>query len=140
MADREVVLLEDGVEFYRGKLGGNFDYKRGRIYGDIKPFSAGINFTITVSNGKDRQGEWKPSTFMDCTAFGEKANQIQDRYSAKDEIEFIGKFENNKSNGRTYPKFIVFDVPRMKPEETSNSNAEAGYAEVQSDSPDDLPF
>lgn len=132
---REVVLYENGVEFYRGKLGGNFDYKRGKIFGDIKPFSAGINFTITVSNGKDASGEWKPSTFMDCTAFGELASKIQDRYSAKDEIEFIGKFENKKAtNGKAYPKFIVWDIPRMKPEE-SNS----GYEEV-GDGSSDLPF
>jgi len=138
---REVVLFENGVEFYRGKLSGNFDYKRGKIFGDIKPFSAGINFTITVSNGKDKDGTWKPSTFVDCTAFGELANTIQERYSAKDEIEFIGKFDNKKGkDGRMYPKFLVWNVPRMKPEsdEPKYADGTPSYEEVPDDS--DLPF
>lgn len=122
MADREIALFEDGVEYYRGKLSVNECYFRARVSKDI-PAAVGkapTKFSLSVSNGKKRDSEeWLPNTFVNCLAWGDLGKQISDRYSDKDEIEIIGKYAPHKYNNTTYPEFIVREVIRMKPESDS---------------------
>lgn len=136
--DRTVAFFEDGTEIISRYTGTHFTYVRGKIHGEIKQFGGGkvTKFKVQVSNGKDKDGNWRDSTFYDCTAFGAKGEQIADRYSDKDEIELFLKYSPSKgTDGKYYYGFNVVDVPRMKPEADAQ-----GYEEIQGDSPDDLPF
>lgn len=149
---REIVLYENGVEYYRGKLGVNECVFRGRVFKDvIAPTGrAPAKFTVMTSNGKKKDSdEWLPSTFINCIAWGELGQQIADRYVDRDEIEIVGKYAPNNYNNTTYPQFVVRDVPRMKPEEETTASTEqpaptyasgdtGDFEEV--DTNDDLPF
>jgi hypothetical protein len=135
--DRTVKFFEDDTEIITRYTGTHFTYVRGKIHGEIKQFGGGkvTKFTVSASNGKDRDsGKWKPSTFYDCTAFGDKGQEIKDRYSDKDEIELILKYAPSKSGDKYYYGFNVIDAPRMKPED---GNSAQGYTE---DPDDSLPF
>lgn len=150
MADREIVLSEDGTEYYRGKLSVNECYFRGKIFKEVKAATGKgpTKFTITVSNGKKKDSEeWNPSTFANCLAWQELGQQIADRYIDKDEIELIAKYQPHSYNKVTYPEFVVREVIRMKPEvaeenpypQDGDETSSTGSAEdIQNE--DDLPF
>lgn len=135
--DRTVKFFEDDTEVITRYTGTHFTYVRGKIHGEIKQFGGGkvTKFKVSVSNGKKKgTDEWNPSTLYDCTAFGEKGEQIKDRYNDKDEIELLLKYSPSKSGDRYFYGFNVVDVPRMKPEDAENPNS-AEYVGT-----DDLPF
>lgn len=124
--DRTVKFFEDDTEIISRYTGTHFTYIRGKIKGEIKQFGGGkvTKFTVSASNGKDKDGKWKDGTFYDCTAFGDKGQEIKDRYSDGDEIELFAKFNKSKSGDRYFYGFNVVDVPRMKPESDGGSSAE----------------
>lgn len=150
MATREIALFEDGKEYYRGKLGVNECYFRGRVFKDVqRPTGKGpTRLKITVSNGKKKgSDEWLPSTFVSLMAWGELGEQIADRYADKDEIEVITRFSPSSYKGKFYTDFSVREVIRMKPESAAENPYPSGdkpaqdngnVEEVQSE--DDLPF
>lgn len=144
--DRTVTFFEDGTEVISRYTGSHFTYVRGRIHGEIKQFGGGkvTKFKVSVSNGKDKDGAWRENTFYDCTAFGEKGEQIYDRYTDKDEIELFLKFAVSKNGDRYFYGFNVVDIPRMKPESQENPYSLAGggndgFQEVEG-AGDELPF
>ena len=153
MADREIVLSENGVEYYRGKLAVNECYFRGRVFKDVQRSSGRgpTKFTISVSNGKKKDSdEWLASTFVNCLAWQELGDQIADRYADKDEIEVIAKYQPHTYYGKTYPEFVVREVIRVKEAGTENpypagdkpvpsTDGKSGdFEEIPTD--DDLPF
>lgn len=152
MATREIALFEDGKEYYRGKLGVNECYFRGRVFKDVqRPTGKGpTKFTITVSNGKEKDSDkWRPSTFVHCIAWGEDGEKIAGRYADKDEIELIAKYTYRDYNGKSYTNFVVREVIRMKPESADNPYPQGDkptyaekntgdFEEIPSD--DSLPF
>lgn len=150
---REIVLFEDGKEYYRGKLAVNECYFRGRIFKEVQRANGRgpTKFTITVSNGKKKgSDEWLPSTFVNCLAWQELGEQIADRYAEKDDIEIIGRYTPHSYNKATYPEFTVREVIRMKEAGTENpypagdkpvpsTDGKSGdFEEIPTD--DDLPF
>jgi len=149
MANREIVLFEDGQEYYRGKLGVNECIFRGRIFKDVQRSSGRgpTKFTISVSNGKKKDSdEWNASTFVNCLAWQELGEQIADRYSENDAIEIIGRYTPHSYNKVTYPEFVVREVVGMKDGESDNpypsgdkpAKGKDNFEEVPEDS--DLPF
>ena len=154
MVTREIALFEDGKEYYRGKLGVNECYFRGRIFKDIQRSNGRgpTKFTITVSNGKKKgSDEWLPSTFANCLAWQDLGQQIADRYADKDEIELIAKYQPHSYNKVTYPEFVVREVIGMKDAANSNPypSGEKAAPETKADkngdfeeapSNEDLPF
>ena len=150
--DGEIVLFENGVEYYRGKLAVNECYFRGRVFKEVTPPTGKgpTKFTITVSNGKEKDSDkWRPSTFVHCMAWGENGEKIASRYADKDEIELIAKYTYRDYNGKSYTNFVVREVIRMKPESAAEnpypSDGEPASSdsngETEEDVPeDDLPF
>lgn len=136
--DRSVKFFEDETEIISRYTGTHFTYVRGKIHGEIKQFGASkvTKFKVSVSNGKDKDGQWRSGTFYDCTAFGDKGQEIADRYSDKDEIELILRYSPSKSGDKYYYGFNVVDVPRMKPE--SDGGSSTGCEEDPNQA--DLPF
>lgn len=150
MADREIALYENGVEYYRGKLAVNECYFRGRVFKDVQR-STGKGPTrlkMTVSNGKKKgSDDWLPSTFVSLTAWGELGDQIADRYADKDEIEVITRFSPSSYNGKFYTDFAIREVIRMKPESAAenpypdgeqSASGNGDFEEVPVE--EDLPF
>lgn len=155
MADREIALFENGVEYYRGKLSVNECYFRGRVFKDIQRSTGKgpTKFTISVSNGKKKgSDEWLASTFINCLAWQELGEQIASRYVDKDEIELIAKYRPHSYNKVTYPEFVVREVIRIKPENAAENpypSGEKAAPETKEDkngdfeeapSNEDLPF
>lgn len=151
-AEKEVKFFENGAEVFKTWWRKHFVYIDGHVFGTPKSFSKGISFTVKASNGKDKDGNWRDSTFYNLTAFGELANQIQERYEDKDEFECIARFSQYKGrDGKRHESFTVVDVPRMKPENATENpypSGEKAAPETKTDKngdfeeapSDDLPF
>ena len=85
---------------------------------DIGTKNNGLRFSLKVSNGKDETtGEWKKSTFADCSAFGKIAEKIKKEYQTKGEIFVIAKYYQKEHEGRYYKGFVVKKVIQNKKED-----------------------
>ena len=125
---RKVKLFNDDKLIYEGNLAVNTAFLRGRIYKNVEKFGSVYHFTIKLSNGKDEKtGEWRKSTYADCTAFGELGEQIHIHYCTGDEIFIIGKFYANKIEDKVYKGFNVREViglQNTEPQSQENKKAE----------------
>ena len=137
---RKVKLFNDDKLIYEGNLAVNTAFLRGRIYKNVEKFGSVYHFTIKLSNGKDEKtGEWRKSTYADCTAFGELGEQIHINYCTGDEIFIIGKFYANKIEDKVYKGFNVKGVIGLQnTEPQSQENKKAEESTEWTD--EDLPF
>ena len=137
---RKVKLFNDDKLIYEGNLAVNTAFLRGRIYKNVEKFGSVYHFTIKLSNGKDEKtGEWRKSTYADCTAFGELGKQIHIHYCTGDEIFIIGKFYANKIEDKVYKGFNVREVIGLQnTEPQSQENKKAEESTEWTD--EDLPF
>ena len=137
---RKVKLFNDDRLIYEGNLAVNTAFLRGRIYKNVEKFGSVYHFTIKLSNGKDEKtGEWRKSTYADCTAFGELGEQIHIHYCTGDEIFIIGKFYANKIEDKVYKGFNVREVIGLQnTEPQSQENKKAEESTEWTD--EDLPF
>lgn len=105
-------IFDDEKEIYTGNLRVNTVYFKGKIYGELKSKNKDVvSFTIKLSNGKDPEtGEWRKSTFANCTAFGRNAQIISQKYSEKDEIQLLCKFYTKRLDLEIYKGFTVLEV------------------------------
>ncbi len=137
---KKVKLFNDDKLIYEGNLAVNTAFLRGRIYKNVEKFGSVYHFTIKLSNGKDEKtGEWRKSTYADCTAFGELGEQIHIHYCTGDEIFIIGKFYANKIEDKVYKGFNVREVIGLQnTEPQSQENKKAEESTEWTD--EDLPF
>lgn len=141
---RKIKIFDDEKLIHEGNLAVNTAFLRGRIYKNVEKFGSTYHFTIKLSNGKDEKtGEWRKSTYADCTAFGELGEQIYINYCAGDEIFAIGKFYSNKTEDKVYKGFNVREVIGLKTvgtQETFTDNKSQQNKENTEFEDDDLPF
>lgn len=137
---KKVKLFNDDKLIYEGNLAVNTAFLIGRIYKNVEKFGSVYHFTIKLSNGKDEKtGEWRKSTYADCTAFGELGEQIHIHYCTGDEIFIIGKFYANKIEDKVYKGFNVREViglQNTEPQSPENKKAEESTEWTD----EDLPF
>ena len=109
---RTIKTYDDEKEIYTGNCFVNTVIFKGRIYGEIKEISQnGIRFSLKLSNGKDEiTGEWLKSTFADCVAFGDLADNLKQSYSQNDEIFLIAKFTSKQCGDIYYKNFVVREI------------------------------
>ena len=139
---RKVKLFNDDKLIYEGNLAVNTAFLRGRIYKNVEKFGSVYHFTIKLSNGKDEKtGEWRKSTYADCTAFGELGEQIHIHYCTGDEIFIIGKFYANKIEDKVYKGFNVWEVidSQLDKIQTLQRIAKENRESTEN-ADDDLPF
>lgn len=137
---RKVKIFDDDKLIYEKNLAVNTAILRGRIHKSVEKFGSVYHFTIKLSNGKDEKtGEWRKSTYADCTAFGELGEQIHIHYCTGDEIFIIGKFYANKIEDKVYKGFNVREVIGLQnTEPQSQENKKAEKSTEWTD--EDLPF
>lgn len=136
---RKVKLFNDDKLIYEGNLAVNTAFLRGRIYKNVEKFGSVYHFTIKLSNGKDEKtGEWRKSTYADCTAFGELGEKVHINYCTGDEIFIIGKFYANKIDDKVYKGFNVREVIGLQVSEPQSQETKQEESTEWTD--EDLPF
>ena len=139
---RKIKIFDDEKLIYERNLAVNTAILRGRIHKSVNKFGSTYHFTIKLSNGMDEKtGEWRKPTYADCTAFGERGEQIHIHYCTGDEIFIIGKFYANKIEDKVYKGFNVREVIDSQLDEIQTLQRIAKEnRESTENADDDLPF
>ena len=69
-----------------------------------------LSFSVAVSNGKDDQGNWRDSTFFDCSIWGKRATDNVARILSKGtKVTVTGRPSAREHNGKAYLQCMVND-------------------------------
>jgi single-strand DNA-binding protein len=68
-----------------------------------------LNFGVSVSNGKDASGNWKDSTWYDCSIWGKRAEALQNSMTKGTKITLEGRPTFRAHDGKCYPGVSVND-------------------------------
>lgn len=72
-----------------------------------------LNFSVAVSNGKDKDGNDRPSTWFDCSLWGPRAEKLQ-RYITKGcKLTVTGRPTARAHEGKAYLGLTVNDLTFM---------------------------
>lgn len=61
-----------------------------------------LGFSVAVSNGKDQQGNWRDSTFFDCSLWGKRASSMQNILSKGTLVTITGRPGARAHNEKAY--------------------------------------
>ncbi len=127
----------------------------GRIFGEIttKEFDTGsvvTRFKLSVSTGKDKNGEYKPSLVFECNAWGKLGTEVIAKYAKeKDFVALSGEItamtpwsSGEKSGVNCNVDVRTFELGGKQNNETNNG-AEPGEKVAvgkQSSKTEDVPF
>lgn len=103
-------------------------------------------FTVAHNNGKDKEGNERPSDFITCKAWNRKAEAISKYLHKGDKILVMGAFKTDKYTDKThedvthYSSYVLVDEFEFAGSKSSgNNNTTTNNAEPEVSS-DDIPF
>lgn len=68
-----------------------------------------FNFSIAVSNGKDKDGNWRESTFWDCSLWDKRAESVSRFLTKGTRITAEGRPAARAYEGKAYLQLTVSD-------------------------------
>lgn len=68
-----------------------------------------LNFSIAVSNGKDKDGNWRDSTFWDCSLWDKRAESVSRFLTKGTRITAEGRPAARAYEGKAYLQLTVND-------------------------------
>ena len=100
-----------------------------------------FNFSVAVSNGKDKDGNWRDSTFWDCAIWGKRAESVSRFLSKGTKIAVIGRPDARAHDGKAYLQLTVDDFTLL------GGGEQGGGSQTQQQEPrrdevdaSDIPF
>lgn len=105
-----------------------------------------LNFSVAVSNGKDKDGNDRPSTWFDCSLWGPRAEKLQ-RYITKGcKLTVTGRPTARAHEGKAYLGLTVNDLTFMgggqerREEQKEPQRQEQGGSYAGGGLDDEIPF
>jgi len=115
-----------------------------------------LNFTVAVSNGKDKDGNDRPATWFDCSLWGKRADSLKSYITKGSKLTVRGRPTARAHDGKAYLGLTVDDLTFMgstgqrdDSSQRQSSQARAadrsqrpggGYGGGRSDLDDEIPF
>ncbi len=112
-----------------------------------------LSFSVATSNGKNKDGSYKPSTYVNCTIFDNKfANSMEQYLTAGTKVFIQGECSSNAwidRNGKPQSsinctisklELVGNKLPDTTQQPTTDQQANASNASAQHLPPDDAPF
>lgn len=108
-----------------------------------------LNFSVAVSNGKDRDGQDIPATWFDCSIWGKRAESVARFITKGTRITVEGRPTVRTHEGKAYLGCKVFDFTLQgggqqrsddggqRQQSSQSQQSSGGYAD---DDPDNIPF
>jgi len=72
-----------------------------------------LNFTVAVSNGKDKDGNDRPATWFDCSLWGKRADSLQSYITKGCKLTVRGRPTARAHDGKAYLGLTVDDLTFM---------------------------
>lgn len=116
-----------------------------RQVGDNKVF----NFSVAVSNGKDAQGEWKPSSFYDISVWNKRGEALARFLNKGTKVAVSGRLQAARVHeGKAYQSIDADEVTLQGGGESSGGGGQqeqrqesgSGYGAGGQPNPDEIPF
>lgn len=103
-----------------------------------------FNFSVAVSNGKDKDGNWRDSTFWNCAVWGKRAASVSGFLTKGTKIAVIGRPDARAHDGKAYLQLTVDDFTFLGGGEQGGGGGAAPSQQQdhrQPDiDPDEIPF
>lgn len=115
-----------------------------------------LGFSVGISNGKDKNGNWRDKTFFDCSLWGKRATALADHITAGKSLTVMGRISAREYNGKAYLQLSVDELTfnnsfedqqgggsRPEPSPGGNDDAPPGGGmprKYSDDLQDDIPF
>lgn len=103
-----------------------------------------FNFSVAVSNGKDKDGNWRDSTFFDCAVWDKRAESVSRFLTKGTKVAVIGRVTAREHEGKAYLQLAVDDFTLLgggerggqdQRQPDTQSNGTARYDEPSDESP-----
>lgn len=102
-----------------------------------------LNFSIAVSNGKDKSGNWRDSTFWDCALWDKRAEAVARFLTKGTRITAEGRPAARAYDGKAYLQMTVNDFTLQgggDGQAQTHSNDAPPKPQQQAEIDDDIPF
>lgn len=110
-----------------------------------------LNFSLAVSNGKDRDGNDRPSTWFDCSLWGPRAEKLAKHVTKGCKLTLTGRPSARAHEGKAYLGITVNELTFMgggerrdddgghQQQERQHSGQQDGYSRGRIDD-SEVPF
>lgn len=100
-----------------------------------------FNFSVAVSNGKDKDGNWRDSTFWDCAVWDKRAESVSRFLTKGTKIAVIGRTGARAHDGKAYLQLTVDDFTLLGGGDGAGaSDQEPQRSQARDDDGSDIPF
>ena len=126
--------------FFTGKVTKNGAELRNTQNGDKV-----LGFSVAVSNGKDKNGEYRDSTFFDCSLWGKRAEALANHITPETILSIVGRVSAREYSGKAYLQISVDELSfvggGVKPDQQGGAPERGpGSAQTSIDLDDEIPF
>ncbi len=88
-----------------------------------------LNWSIAVSNGKDKDGNHRPATWYDAALWGKRAESLAPHIKKGDKLTLIGRPSVRVHDGKAYFGITVEDLTFMGASERSDGGSVSRHSE-----------
>ena len=100
-----------------------------------------FNFSVAVSNGKDKDGNWRDSTFWDCAVWDKRAESVSRFLTKGTKIAVIGRPGARAHDGKAYLQLTVDDFTLLGGGDgAGTSDQEPQRSQARDGDGSDIPF
>lgn len=95
-----------------------------------------LGFSLAVDNGKDKDGNKRPSTWFDCSLWGKRAEALERHITKGSKLVLTGRPTASAHDGKAYLGISVNELTFMgggEPREPQGGAPAGGYG-------DEIPF
>lgn len=85
-----------------------------------------LGFSLQVSNGKNKAGEWYPSTYFDCALWGSRGEALGKHLTAGKALCVTGKVKAREHNGKAYMDITVDRLDFLPKDRSDNTPTTGG--------------
>lgn len=101
-------------------------------------------FSVVVSNGKDKDGNWRDGTFYDCSMWGNFGEKMQPYLTKGQKVTIIGRPTARAHDGKAYLGCQVDDIDlqgnRSEQAPRASGSTSGGYGGGGDMDDEQIPF
>jgi len=97
-------------------------------------------FSVAVSNGKDKNGEWRESTWFDCSLWGKRADSLGPHIRKGGKVAISGRVSARAHDGKAYLQVMVNEIDLLGGGEKRDDKPAGGAPAGGMVLDDEVPF
>ena len=99
-----------------------------------------LGFSLGVSNGKDKNGEDRPTTWYDCSVWGKRAESLERHIAKGTKLVLSGRPTAREHEGKAYLGISVDQLTFMGGGQRSEDSGQRQGEPANFDDEDSIPF